>query len=422
MMQMQLTAVGLNHQTAPLSIREKLAFPADNLAQALDSLIGSQAAREAVILSTCNRTELYCVGDAERIIEWLAAYQGLNQRDIRPFLYTLGCSDTVRHAFRVACGLDSMVLGEPQILGQIKDALRAAQEHETVDTWLNTLFQKTFSVAKEIRSGTAVGSNSVSMAAASIKMAERVFPDIAKLNVLFVGAGEMIELVATYFAAKNPRLMTVANRTLPRAQELCAKLGVNAEPCLLSDLHGMLHDYDVVVSSTASPLPVIGKGMIESALKQRGGKPLFMLDLAVPRDIEAEAAELDGVFLYTVDDMAGVVENGKEARRKAAAEAERMVEEKVAEFVEWQKSRANVPLIRALRDEGERARRHVLENAMRQLAKGSPAEEVLERLSVQLTNKLLHSPTRTLNHSGRSGKELVDAVARIYHLRHPEIK
>ncbi|MDO4695933.1 MAG: glutamyl-tRNA reductase [Neisseria sp.] len=419
---MQLTTIGLNHQTAPLSIREKLAFPAENLPQALDSLIDSQAAREAVILSTCNRTELYCVGDAERIIEWLAAYQSLEKREIRPFLYTLGCSDTVRHAFRVACGLDSMVLGEPQILGQIKEALRAAQEYETVDTWLNTLFQKTFSVAKEIRSGTAVGSNSVSMAAASVKMAERVFPDISKLNVLFVGAGEMIELVATYFAAKNPRLMTVANRTLPRAQELCAKLGVNAEPCLLNDLHDVLHDYDVVVSSTASPLPVIGKGMIESALKQRGGKPLFMLDLAVPRDIEAEAAELDGVFLYTVDDMIGVVENGKEARRKAAAEAERMVEEKVAEFVEWQKSRANVPLIRALRDEGERARRHVLENAMRQLAKGSPAEEVLERLSVQLTNKLLHSPTRTLNHSARSGKELIDAVARIYHLRHPEIK
>lgn len=422
MMQMQLTAIGLNHQTAPLSIREKLAVTAAALPSALESLLESQAAREAVILSTCNRTELYCVGDAERVIDWLAAYQGLESREIRPFLYTLGCSDTVRHAFRVACGLDSMVLGEPQILGQIKDALRVAQEHETVDTWLNTLFQKTFSVAKEIRSGTAVGSNSVSMAAASVKMAERVFPDISKLNVLFVGAGEMIELVATYFAAKNPRLMTVANRTLPRAQELCAKLGVNAEPCLLSELHDMLHDYDVVVSSTASPLPVIGKGMIESALKQRGGKPLFMLDLAVPRDIEAEAAELDGVFLHTVDDMLDVVENGKEARRKAAAEAERMVEEKVAEFVEWQKSRANVPLIRALRDEGERARRHVLENAMRQLAKGSPAEEVLERLSVQLTNKLLHSPTRTLNHSGRSGKELVDAVARIYHLRHPEIK
>ncbi|MDO5059191.1 MAG: glutamyl-tRNA reductase [Neisseria sp.] len=419
---MQLTAIGLNHQTAPLSIREKLAFAAEALPDAVNRLIDSQAAREAVILSTCNRTELYCVGDAERVIQWLAAYQGLSADEIRPFLYTLGCSETVRHAFRVACGLDSMVLGEPQILGQIKDALRVAQEQETVDTWLNTLFQKTFSVAKEVRTGTAVGENSVSMAAASVKMAERIFPDLGKLNILFVGAGEMIELVATYFAAENPRLITVANRTLPRAQELCAKLGDNAEPCLLNDLPEILHEYDVVVSSTASPLPVIGKGMVERALKKRGGKPLFMLDLAVPRDIEEEVGELDGVFLYTVDDMLDVVQNGKEARQKAAEEAERMVEEKVADFVEWQKSRANVPLIRALRDEGERARRHVLENAMKQLAKGAPAEEVLERLSVQLTNKLLHSPTRTLNHSGRSGKDLVDAVARIYHLRHPEIK
>ena len=200
---MQLTAVGVNHQTAPLSIREKLAFAAAILPDAVHDLIDSHAAREAVILSTCNRTELYCVGDPERIVEWLAAYQGLSADEIRPYLYTLGCSETIRHAFRVACGLDSMVLGEPQILGQIKDAVRVAQEQDTVDTWLNALFQKTFAVAKEVRSGTAVGENSVSMAAASVKMAEQIFPSVSKLNVLFIGAGEMIELVATYFAAKK---------------------------------------------------------------------------------------------------------------------------------------------------------------------------------------------------------------------------
>lgn len=413
---MQLTAVGLNHQTAPLSIREKLAFAAAALPEAVRNLARSNAATEAVILSTCNRTELYCVGDSEEIIRWLADYHSLPIEEIRPYMYTLDMQETVRHAFRVACGLDSMVLGEPQILGQIKDAVRAAQEQESMGAKLNALFQKTFSVAKEVRTDTAVGENSVSMASASVKLAEQIFPDIGDLNVLFIGAGEMIELVATYFAAKNPRLMTVANRTLARAQELCDKLGVNAEPCLLSDLPAILHDYDVVVSSTASQLPIVGKGMVERALKQRQSMPLFMLDLAVPRDIEAEVGDLNDAYLYTVDDMVNIVQSGKEARQKAAAAAETLVSEKVAEFVRQQQGRQSVPLIKALRDEGEKARKQVLENAMKQLAKGATAEEVLERLSVQLTNKLLHSPTQTLNKAGEEDKDLVHAVAQIYHL------
>ena len=415
---MQLTVVGLNHQTAPLSIREKLAFAAESLPEAMSSLARSEAAREAVILSTCNRTELYCIGEAERIIEWLAQYHGLPAEEIRPYLYILDSGETVRHAFRVACGLDSMVLGEPQILGQIKNAVRIAQEQESINSGLNALFQKTFAVAKEVRTDTAVGANSVSMASASVKLAEQIFPAIADLNVLFIGAGEMIELVATYFAAKNPKLITVANRTLPRAQELCDKLGLNAEPCLLSELPAILHEYDVVVSSTASQLPLVGKGMVESALKKRHSMPVFLLDLAVPRDIEAEVAELNDAYLYTVDDMMDIVQSGKDARQKAAAEAEAMVEEKVAEFIHRQQSRQSVPLIRALRDEGERARRQVLENAMKQLAKGTSAEEVLERLSIQLTNKLLHSPTRTLNKAGSENSGLVDAVAQIYQLDH----
>ncbi|HEZ0877442.1 TPA: glutamyl-tRNA reductase [Neisseria meningitidis] len=413
---MQLTAVGLNHQTAPLSIREKLAFAAACLPEAVRNLARSKAATEAVILSTCNRTELYCVGDSEEIIRWLADYHSLPIEEIRPYLYALDMQETVRHAFRVACGLDSMVLGEPQILGQIKDAVRVAQEQESMGKKLNALFQKTFSVAKEIRTDTAVGENSVSMASASVKLAEQIFPDIGDLNVLFIGAGEMIELVATYFAAKSPRLMTVANRTLARAQELCDKLGVNAEPCLLSDLPAILHEYDVVVSSTASQLPIVGKGMVERALKQRQSMPLFMLDLAVPRDIEAEVGDLNDAYLYTVDDMVNIVQSGKEARQKAAAAAETLVSEKVAEFVRQQQGRQSVPLIRALRDEGEKARKQVLENAMKQLAKGATAEEVLERLSIQLTNKLLHSPTQTLNKAGEEDKDLVHAVAQIYHL------
>jgi glutamyl-tRNA reductase len=413
---MQLTAVGLNHQTAPLSIREKLAFTAASLPEAVRNLARSKAAKEAVILSTCNRTELYCVGETEQIIEWLAQYHTLPAEEIRPYLYTLDNNETIRHAFRVACGLDSMVLGEPQILGQIKDAVRVAQEQESINTNLNALFQKTFAVAKEVRTDTAVGENSVSMASASVKLAEQIFPDIGDLNVLFIGAGEMIELVATYFAAKNPKLITVANRTLPRAQELCDKLGLNAEPCLLTELPDILHEYDVVVSSTASQLPLVGKGMVERALRLRLNMPMFLLDLAVPRDIEAEVGELGDAYLYTVDDMMGIVQNGKEARQKAAAEAEAMVEKKVGEFVRQQQSRQSVPLIRALRDEGERARRQVLENAMKQLAKGASAEEVLERLSIQLTNKLLHSPTQTLNKAGSENSNLVDAVAQIYQL------
>lgn len=415
---MQLTAVGLNHQTAPLSIREKLAFAAASLPEAVRALTRSRAAEEAVILSTCNRTELYCVGETESIIRWLAQYHNLPEDEIRPYLYTLDNDQTIRHAFRVACGLDSMVLGEPQILGQIKDAVRIAQEQSAVNRNLNALFQKTFSVAKEIRTDTSVGKNSISMAAASVKLAERIFPDISDLNVLFIGAGEMIELVATYFAAKKPKLMTVANRSIGRAQDLCDKLGINAEPALLSDLPEILYEYDVIISSTASQLPLVGKGMVERALRQRHNLPVFLLDLAVPRDIEAEVGELGDAYLYTVDDMMGIVENGKEARQKAAVEAETMVEEKVAEFIRLQQNRQSVPLIRALRDEGERARIQVLENAMKQLAKGESAEDVLKRLSIQLTNKLLHSPTRTLNKAGSEDSSLVDAVAQIYHLDH----
>ncbi|RRD90182.1 glutamyl-tRNA reductase [Conchiformibius steedae] len=416
---MKLTVVGLNHQTAPLAIREQLAFTAANLPEALRDL-NARAAAEAVILSTCNRSELYCVGDADQIVRWWADYHQLPEAEIRPYLYTHGCSDTVRHAYRVACGLDSMVLGEPQILGQMKDAVRTARHEGSIGTWLNGLFQKTFSAAKDVRTCTSVGDSTVSMASAGLKMAQQLLGDIKNLNILLIGAGEMIELVATYFAAAQPQNITVANRTLARASELCERLGANATPCLLNDLPHLLQQYDVVVSSTAAPLPIVGKGMMEHAMRLREGKPMFLLDLAVPRDIEAQVAEIDGVHLYTVDDMVEVVQNGKEARREAADAAEEMVAQKVEDFIEWQKSRQRVPLICALRDEGERARRQVLNNAIKQLAKGASPEEVLERLSVQLTNKLLHAPTRVLNKGSEDAPMLVDAVSQIYRLQHPQ--
>ncbi|WP_423973603.1 glutamyl-tRNA reductase [Kingella oralis] len=416
---MKLTVIGLNHQTAPLAIREQLAFSAAALADAVRDL-SVNAAAEAVILSTCNRTELYCVGDAEMIINWLADYQGVNADDIRPYLYTLGCSETIRHAFRVACGLDSMVLGEAQILGQMKEAVRIAREQGSISTWLNALFQRTFQAAKEVRSLSGVGDNVVSMASAAVRMAEQSVGDIGSLNVLFVGAGEMNESVATYFAAKQPRSLMIANRTLTRAVNLCSKLGNGAQACKLEALPEILHRYDIIISCTGSELPVITREMVAQAAAQRSNhqKTQFMLDLAVPRDIEAEVAQLPHIALFTVDDMAERVAHGKEARAAAAAQAEAMVQAKVNEFVAWQQSRQRVPLICALRDEGERARQQVLNHAMRQLAKGTPPEEVLERLSVQLTNKLLHSPTRALNKADSHDIHVVKALAQVYHLPH----
>lgn len=416
---MKLTVIGLNHQTAPLAIREQLAFSAAALADAVRDL-SVNAAAEAVILSTCNRTELYCVGDAEMIINWLAHYQGVNTDDIRPYLYTLGCSETIRHAFRVACGLDSMVLGEAQILGQMKEAVRIAREQGSISTWLNALFQRTFQAAKEVRSLSGVGDNVVSMASAAVRMAEQSVGDISSLNVLFVGAGEMNENVATYFASKQPRSLMIANRTLTRAVNLCSKLGNGAQACKLEALPEILHRYDIIISCTGSELPVITREMAAQAAEQRfdNQKTQFMLDLAVPRDIEAEVAQLPHIALFTVDDMAERVAHGKEARAAAAAQAEAMVQAKVNEFVAWQQSRQRVPLICALRDEGERARQQVLSHAMRQLAKGTPPEEVLERLSVQLTNKLLHSPTRALNKADSHDVHVVNALAQVYHLPH----
>ena len=416
---MKLTVIGLNHHTAPLAIREQLAFAAAALPEAVRDL-SVNAAAEAVILSTCNRTELYCVGEADMIINWLANYQGVNAADIRPYLYTLGCSETIRHAFRVACGLDSMVLGEAQILGQMKEAVRIAREQGSISTWLNALFQRTFQAAKEVRSLSGVGDNVVSMASAAVRMAEQSVGEISSLNVLFVGAGEMNENVATYFAAKQPRSLMIANRTLTRAVNLCSKLGNGAQACKLEALPEILHRYDIIISCTGSELPVITREMVAQAAAQRfdNQKTQFMLDLAVPRDIEAEVAQLPTIALFTVDDMAERVAHGKEARAVAAAQAEAMVQAKVNEFVAWQQSRQRVPLICALRDEGERARQQVLSHAMRQLAKGTPPEEVLERLSVQLTNKLLHSPTRALNKADSHDVHVVNALAQVYHLPH----
>ncbi len=417
---MQLHAFGINHQTAPVDVREKVAFQPDIMEGALRDLVDTCRIREAAIISTCNRTEIYCNAiDPAPAIDWLAGYHRLKTQYIAPYLYTFPRSEAVKHAFRVASGLDSMVIGEPQILGQFKQAVSSAEQAGTLGFLLHKLFQRTFSVAKEVRSQTSIGSSSVSMAAAAVRLAERIFPSIADQNILFIGAGEMIELNAMHFSAHNPKKITVANRTLERARQLAARF--NGQGITLNELPEHLAQNDIIITSTASQLPILGKGMAERAIKARKHRPMFMVDLAVPRDIEPEVAELDEVFLYTVDDLSSVVREGLSSRQGAVAQAEMIIESNVTHFMDWLESRGIVPTIRALRDHGERQRRHELDRAMRMLAKGDDPRKVLESLSVGLTNKFLHVPSHALNHaSSEERDELVDLVNRLYHLHLPE--
>ena len=392
---MQLYVIGVNHNTAPIQIRENVAFNSEHLGKALRELT-SHDATEAAILSTCNRTELYCSTDnPQKPLNWLSQYHQLETKSIQPYIYTLPDNEAVKHAFRVASGLDSMVLGEAQILGQFKQSVKIAQDAGTLGTLLHKLFQRTFEVAKEVRTNTDIGANSISMAAAAVKLAQRIFGDIHHQNVLLIGAGEMMALCADHFAAQKPKSMVVANRTLARGLVLAEKIGGQA--ILLNDLPERFAEFDIVVTSTASQLPIIGLGMVESAIKTRRHRPIFMVDLAVPRDIEAEVAELDDVFLYTVDDLAQVVADGMVNRQEAAIDAEVIVEARVESFMHWLKKRDAVPTIKALRDQAEATRKAELEKALKLIQKGENPAIVLDLLSNALTNKFLHAPSRALN-------------------------
>jgi glutamyl-tRNA reductase len=390
-----LFTLGLNHQTAPLAVRERVVFHVERLHEALGELKRGLA-REAAILSTCNRTELYISGEKPaELAQWLAQYHRVGAAELGQYLYTLPDEQAVRHAFRVASGLDSMVIGEPQILGQMKQAARAAESAGTLGSLLHRLFQRSFAVAKEVRSTTRVGAASVSMAAAAVKLAARIFPSLKDQSVLLIGAGEMIELAATHFAAQAPARITVANRTLERAERLAHRY--NAQAIELRALGERLHEHDIVISCTASSLPILGKGLVERALRARRRRPMFMVDLAVPRDIEQEAGELDDVFLYTVDDLAGIVSANLDSRRAALEQAEAIIDTQVGRFMHWLQLREGAPLIRALREEADAARRHELERARKALARGEDPASVLEALSQALTNKLMHGPTQTLS-------------------------
>jgi len=417
---MQLYAFGINHQTAPLEVRERIAFNAEGLTSALRDLVGHEPVREAAIISTCNRTELYCnAQDPATAVSWLADYHQMKANLLEPYLYRLPRERAVKHAFRVASGLDSMVLGEAQILGQMKQAVRSAEKAGTLGLVLHKLFQQTFSVAKEVRTRTDIGASSVSMAAAAVRLAERIFPAISEQKVLFVGAGEMIELTARHFAAQKPRGTTFANRTVERAQLLAMQF--DGQAVSINDLAEVLAAHDIVVTSTASPLPIIGKGMVERALKARRHRPMLMVDLAVPRDVEAEVAKMDDVFLYCVDDLGRVVQEGRDSRAAAVSEAEHIIDAKVGDFMQWLGGREAVPTIRALRDQAERARRHEMDRALRMLRKGESAERVLEMLSQSLTNKLMHAPTAALHEGTQAERdELQRVVERIYQVRAKE--
>lgn len=408
--------LGINHHSAPLAIRERVAFNAEKLHQALADLTHNHPVKEVAILSTCNRTEIYCAAETpDVVIDWLAQYHQVERSEILPYLYTHDQPAAIRHAFRVASGLDSMVIGEPQILGQMKDAVRVAEESGTLGTQLHKLFQRSFSVAKEVRSTTAIGANIVSMAAAGVHLAERIFESIDTQRILFIGAGEMIELCAAHFCARQPKQVTIANRTIERGRALAERF--NGTAIRLDELGEHLAQHDIVVSCTASPLPIIGLGMVERAVKVRRHRPMFMVDLAVPRDIEEEVGELDDVFLYTVDDLAQVVENGMESRQAAVLDAENIIACRVQDFIVWLQGRDTVPVIRSLRDSAERMRRHELEHAIKLLAKGESPEKVLDHLSHRLTNKLLHAPTQSLNLAeGQERAELQSAASRLFHL------
>lgn len=408
---MHLFALGVNHTTAPLTIREHVAFQSESLGQALHDLVAHKPVKEAAILSTCNRTELYCnTEEPQAALDWLAEYHRLQPAAIQPYTYALTNNDAVKHAFRVASGLDSMVLGEPQILGQMKQAVKVAEHAGTLGTLLHKLFQNTFAVAKEVRSTTDIGASSVSMAAASVKLAQRIFGDLKPLKVLFIGAGEMIELCAEHFFAQRPATITVANRTLERGVALASRLGGKA--IMLAELPEHLAEFDIVITCTASQLPIVGLGMVERAIKARKHRPMFMVDLAVPRDVETEVAELDDVFLYTVDDLAQIVQEGMGNRQQAAAEAEIIINIRVDHFMQWLKTREAVPMIRALRDQAERTRRHEMEKALKMLARGEDPQQVLEHLSSSLTNKFLHAPSHALNTSTGNDREALESLMR----------
>ena len=415
---MTLLALGISHTTAPVSIREQLSFPDSGLKSALLELFRVPQVDEAAILSTCNRTELYCniQSDHQVVVDWIADHQQLKQQQLLPYLYFHSDRQSIRHIFRVASGLDSMILGEPQILGQLKSAYHAACEAGTLGRELGKLFQHSFSAAKKVRTDTAIGSSPVSVAFAAVRLARQIFDDLRDQTVLLIGAGETIELTARHFHQQKIGRIIIANRTLERAHALAAQFDGYA--IALSELPQHLAEADIVVSSTASQLPILGKGRVESAIKARRHKPMFMVDLAVPRDIESEVSQLNDVYLYTVDDLHQSIEESLSTRREAAEQAEEIIDTEVEHFLAWRRAQGVGPAIRAFRQQAEQSRDVLLQKALQSLDNGRPAEQALTMLANTLTNKLLHTPSAQMRQAGIDEQhDLIAAACELFKLK-----
>lgn len=402
---MPLLVLGLNHKTTPVAMRERLSFGPDIIVGGLRSLQQRPLVEETVILSTCNRTEVYASvdeGGLEQVRLWLSEFHGLPADRLAPYLYVEVDRAAVEHLLRVACGLDSMILGEPQILGQVKSAFHTACEAGTTRKLLQRLFQHAFTVAKEVRTDTAIGNSPVSVAFAAVSLAKQIFSDLSQLTVLLIGAGETIELAARHLAQIGIGRLIVANRTVERAHLLASQF--NGYAIALTDLSSHLPEADILISSTASPVPILGKGAVESALKKRKHRPMFMVDIAVPRDIEAEVGDLADVYLYTVDDLQEVVEENLRSRQEAAKQAEEIIQLHAEEFMGWMRSLDAVALIQGYRHQAERLRDEVLERAQRMLQSGKSPEEALRFLAHTLTNKLLHAPSARIREASINGE------------------
>ena len=416
---MQLIALGLNHTTAPVEIREKISFATDTLSNALNALTQCELAKEAVIVSTCNRTEIYCSVEQDNVValyDWLAHYHALTREKIQHYLYTHTDHEAVRHLLRVACGLDSMILGEPQILGQIKTAYSTARTAGTIGKLLGKLFEYSFSVAKQVRTDTAIGSSPVSVAFAAVRLAQQIFGDLQGNTALLIGAGETIELAARHLHEKGLGRMIVANRTVERARLVTKEFAGYA--ITLEEIPKHLEEADVVITSTASPVPILTKAMVEKAIKARKHRPIFMVDIAVPRDIEAEVAELEDVYLYSVDDLNQVIQENLRSREQAALKAEEIIDTEVSHFMGWMNSLDAVSTICALRDHSQETRNSLVNKAKRMLDSGKPAYEVIDYLAHTLTNSLMHTPCAQLRQAGYDGRaEVVLAARQLFQLK-----
>jgi glutamyl-tRNA reductase len=412
---MRLQILGLNHNTAPVEIREQVVFAGDEVGRAVARLTELDGVDEAVLLSTCNRTEFYVItsdGGRDHLQDWLR-----DERHLDPgfanSLFTRDEDEALRHIFRVACGLDSMVLGETQILGQLKDAVRAAQESGTLGPQLSRLFQHTFSVAKKVRTDTEIGANPVSVASAAVRLAQQFFAHFEKHTALLVGAGVTIELVAKHLKGKDIGRLFVANRDVERARNLAGKFGGYALP--LSELEGTLPEADILITSTAAPEPIISKEQFQAAMKTRKRKPVFAVDIAVPRDIAPDVADIDDVYLYTIDDLQKVIQDGQSSREAAAVDANRILDDEIRRYLTIQRAKEVSPLIVALREQGETIRDGVLRDAMRRLDKGVDSREVIEYATASLMKKLLHNPSVRLREAAENeDTDIIDATRNLF--------